>query len=99
MFVQDAAWTAFENYTDNKIDSKEIIRMSIAAVEQELSKVSGPNKANMLDTIARLNFAIGKVEPAIQAETQAVSLAEGSDGGSFKEFLDELQAEAKKLKK
>lgn len=99
LFVQDVAWTAFEGYSENKFESKEIIRMSVAAVEKVLDRVEGATKANMLDTIARLNHSIGKLEPAIQAQTQAVALSDGSDGGSFKEFLQELQGEAKKLKK
>jgi thiol-disulfide isomerase/thioredoxin len=99
LFVQDVAWTAYENYTSNKLESKDIIRMSIGAMEKALGQVEGATKANLLDTIARLHFAIGKVESAMEAQTQAVKLSDGSDGGNFKVFLQEIEAEAKKLKK
>jgi thiol-disulfide isomerase/thioredoxin len=99
LFVQDVAWSAYENYTENKIESKEIIRLSIAAVEKVLDQVQGATKANLLDTVARLNHSIGNIQPAIDAQTQAVKLSDGSDEGSFKEFLEELQSEAKKKTK
>jgi thiol-disulfide isomerase/thioredoxin len=99
LFVQDVAWSAFEKYTEDKFDSKEIIQMSIAAVEKALDGVRGADKANMFDTVARLHFAIGNLDAAIKAQSQAVTLSDGSDQGSFKEFLAELQAEAKKVKK
>jgi thiol-disulfide isomerase/thioredoxin len=99
LFVQDAAWSAFEMYTEDKLPSKEIIRMSAAAVEKAIGGVQGADKANMLDTLARLNFAIDQLDAAIQAQLKAVALSDGSDQGSFKEFLEELQAEAKKRKK
>jgi hypothetical protein len=99
LFVQDVAWSAFEKYTEDKLDSKEIIRMSIAAVEKALDGVRGADKANMLDTVARLHFVIGNLDAAIKAQSQAVMLSDGSDQGSFQEFLAELQAEATKVKK
>jgi thiol-disulfide isomerase/thioredoxin len=99
LFVQDVAWSAYENFTEKKIDSKKTMRLAILAVEQALPKVSGATKANLYDTIGRLNQAIGEFEPAILAQTEAVKLSDGSDQGSFKEFLQELQNEAKSLKK
>ena len=53
----------------------------------------------MLDTVARLHFVIGNLDAAIKAQSQAVTLSDGSDQGSFQEFLAELQAEATKVKK
>jgi len=99
LFVQDVAWSAYEAYVENRLQSKKIIRTSIAAVEKALPLVEGANKANLFDTIARLYSGIGDLQPAIQAQTQAVKLSDGSDQGSFKEFLQELQNEAKKSKK
>jgi len=46
-----------------------------------------------------LNYAIGNLEPAIQAQKKSVEYSDGTDQGSFKEFLDELQVEAERLKK
>ena len=99
LFIQDVAWSAYENYVENKLQSKKIIRISIAAVEKALPLVEGATKANLFDTIGRLYSEIGELEPAIQAQSQAVKLSDGSDQGSFKEFLLELQNEAKKSKK
>ena len=99
LFVQDVAWSAYEAYVENRLQSKKIIRTSIAAVEKALPLVEGATKANLFDTIARLYSGIGDLLPAIQAQTQAVKLSDGSDQGSFKEFLQELQNEAKKSKK
>ncbi len=99
LFIQDVAWSAYENYVENKLQSKKIIRISIAAVEKALPLVEGATKANLFDTIGRLYSGIGNLEPAIQAQTQAVKLSDGSDQGSFQEFLLELQSEAKKSKK
>ena len=99
LFIQDVAWSAYENYVENKLQSKKIIRISIAAVEKALSLVEGATKANLFDTIGRLYSGIGDLEPAIQAQTQAVKLSDGSDQGSFQEFLLELQSEAKKSRK
>ena len=48
---------------------------------------------------ARLHFVIGNLDAAIKAQSQAVTLSDGSDQGSFQEFLAELQAEATKVKK
>ena len=99
LFIQDVAWSAYENYVENKLQSKKIIRISSAAVEKALPLVEGATKANLFDTIGRLYSGIGNLEPAIQAQTQAVKLSDGSDQGSFQEFLLELQSEAKKSKK
>ena len=94
-FVQDVAWTAFEKFSDQKLKSKQILEVSIAAVEKVIPNVEGGDKANLFDTVARLSFAIGKTEPAIQAQLQAVKFSDGSDEGGFKQFLDELQSQPK----
>ncbi len=99
LFVQDVAWSAYENFVEGRIENKELIRMAIEAVGKALSQVEGPVKANLFDTIGRLYSAIGETEPAIKAQSQAVQLSDGSDQGSFKEFLLELQDESKKTKK
>ncbi|HUP76981.1 MAG TPA: TlpA disulfide reductase family protein [Pirellula sp.] len=99
LFVQDVAWSAYEAYVENRLQSKKIIRTSIAAVEKTLPLVEGATKANLFDTIARLYSGIGDLRPAIQAQTQAVKLSDGIDQETFKEFLQELQNEEKKSKK
>ncbi len=99
LFVQDVAWSAYENFVEGRIKNKELIRMAIEAVEKALPQVEGPAKANLFDTIGRLYSAIGETEPAIKAQSQAVQLSDGSDQESFKDFLLELQAESKKTKK
>ena len=99
LFVQDVAWSAYENFVEGRIKNKELIRMAIEAVEKALPQVEGPAKANLFDTIGRLYSAIGETEPAIKAQSQAVQLSDGSDQESFREFLLELQAESKKTKK
>lgn len=99
LFVQDVAWSAYENFVEGRIENKKLIRMAIEAVEKALPLVEGPTKANLFDTTGRLYSAIGEVEPAIKAQSQAVQWSDGSDQGSFKEFLLELQAEAKKTNK
>lgn len=99
LFVQDVAWSAYEYFVEEKLKSKAIINMSIAAVEKASSKVEGMNKANLFDTISRMHFAAGELEPAIAAQKQAVQFTDGSDQETFKEFLTELQAEAQKAKK
>ncbi len=99
LFVQDVAWSAYENFVEGRIENKKLIRMAIEAVEKALPQVEGPTKANLFDTTGRLYSAIGEVEPAIKAQSQAVQWSDGSDQGSFKEFLLELQAEAKKTNK
>ena len=99
LFVQDVAWSAYENFVEGRIENKELIRMAIEAVEKALPQVEGSTKANLFDTIGRLYSAIGETEPAIKAQSQAVQLSDGSDQESFREFLLELQAESKKTKK
>jgi len=99
LFVQDAAWSAYEYFVEEKLKSKPILTLSIAAVEKSLPKVEGMNKANLYDTIGRIHFAAGELESAIAAQKQAVQFSDGSDQGTFKEFLSELQTEAKKAKK
>ncbi|MEQ1830348.1 MAG: TlpA disulfide reductase family protein [Pirellula sp.] len=99
LFVQDAAWTAFEKFSEGEIDSKEIIRMSANAVEKALADVRGGDQANMYDTLARLSFVIDQLDRAIKAQTKAVQLSDGSDQGSFKEFLQELNDAKKSLEK
>lgn len=99
LFVQEVAWSAYENFVEGRIKNKELIRMAIEAIEKALPQVEGPAKANLFDTIGRLYSAIGETEPAIKAQSQAVQLSDGSDQESFKEFLLELQAESKKTKK
>ena len=99
LFVQDVAWSAYENFVEGRIKNKELIRMAIEAIEKALPQVEGPAKANLFDTIGRLYSAIGETEPAIKAQSQAVQLSDGSDQESFREFLLELQAESKKTKK
>lgn len=91
-FVQDAAWTAFEKFSEQKIKSKQILEASIVAVEKVIPVVDGADKANLFDTVARLSHAIGKTEAAIQAQLKAVEFSDGSDEGGFKQFLEELQA-------
>jgi len=99
LFAQDAAWSAYEYFVEEKIKSKPILSMSVAAVEKSLPKVEGMNKANLYDTIGRIQFAAGDLESAIAAQKQALQFSDGSDNGTFQEFLTELQAEAAKAKK
>jgi thiol-disulfide isomerase/thioredoxin len=90
MFVQDAAWSAFEKYSEGELSSREVIRMSANAVENAIVRVRGAEQANMYDTFARLQYAIGNLDLAIIAQTNAVRLSDGTDQGSFREFLLEL---------
>jgi thiol-disulfide isomerase/thioredoxin len=99
LFVQDVAWSAYEYFVEGKIKSKSLLGMSVAAVGQALPKVEGMNKANLFDTIGRIQFAAGELESAIAAQKNAVQFSDGSDQGTFQEFLMELQVEANKVKK
>jgi thiol-disulfide isomerase/thioredoxin len=99
LFLQDIAWTAFEKFTEGKLATKDVISLSIPRLENVLESVVGGDRANLYDTIARLQHALGQLDKSIQAQTQAVQLSDGSDAGGFKEFLDELESEAKALKK
>jgi len=95
LFVQDVAWTAFEKFSEQKLKNKQILEVSISAVENVIPGVEGGDKANLFDTVARLNHAIGKKQAALQAQLQAVKFSDGSDEGGFKQFLEELQMELK----
>ena len=95
LFVQDVAWTAFEKFSEQKFKNKQILEVSISAVEKVIPAVEGGDKANLFDTVARLNHAIGKKEAALQAQLQSVQFSDGSDEGGFQQFLEELQAELK----
>ncbi len=95
LFVQDVAWSAFEKFSEQKFKNKQILEVSISAVEKVIPGVEGGDKANMFDTVARLNHAIGKKEAALQAQLQSVQFSDGSDEGGFQQFLEELQAEIK----
>ncbi|MFY7876523.1 MAG: redoxin family protein, partial [Pirellula sp.] len=64
LFVQDVAWTAFEKFSEQKFKNKQILEVSISAVEKVIPAVEGGDKANLFDTVARLNHAIGKKEAA-----------------------------------
>ena len=95
LFVQDVAWTAFEKFSEQKFKNKQILEVSISAVEKVIPGVEGGDKANLFDTVARLNHAIGKKEAALQAQLQSVKFSDGSDEGGFQQFLEELQTELK----
>jgi hypothetical protein len=95
LFVQDVAWTAFEKFSEQKFKNKQILEVSISAVEKVIPGVEGGDKANLFDTVARLNHAIGKKEAALQAQLQSVQFSDGSDEGGFQQFLEELQTELK----
>ena len=98
LFLQDVAWSAYENFVNGRNDNNAVLRISIEAVEKVLPQVEGASKATLLDTLGRLYFGIGELKLAIQAQTQAVQLSDGSDQGSFKEFLQRLQVEDQKPK-
>jgi thiol-disulfide isomerase/thioredoxin len=91
MFAQDVAWTAYQYFIEDKIESKKIIRSSIAAVEKTLDKLQGEMLANVLDTLAHLKFVAGDLAGAIEAETKANTLMDGKEP-SIKDFLKELKA-------
>jgi thiol-disulfide isomerase/thioredoxin len=93
LFVQDVAWGVFERYASGDLDNKGIVSLAADAVEKSLAKSTGAEKANMFDTLARLQHALERIDLAIAAQTNAVQLSDGSDQGAFKDFLNELIAE------
>ena len=99
LFVQDVAWSAYENFMEKRIDSKAIMLLSISAVEKALPQVQGGTKANLYDTLGRMYSGIDDWDSAIKSQKLAVQFSDGTDRGTFKEFLDELQKEAKSKKK
>jgi thiol-disulfide isomerase/thioredoxin len=99
MFVQDVAWTAYESFVEERMKSKSVLKMSIVALEKTLPKVSGADKANLFDTIARIQAGLGDLDAAIRSQTEAVRLSDGSDQGTFKEYLQEIKNEARSAKK
>lgn len=95
MFVQDVAWTAYEQFVENAIEDKEVIRLAISTMEKNLKDLKGSVRANFLDTLSHLRFAAGDLKGAVAAQQEAVQFADDSQKEEFSEFLKELQSDKK----
>jgi tetratricopeptide (TPR) repeat protein len=79
------AWWCFEN--DVNLDEA----FQLAMKGADLAGDDG-TRANILDTAAEIAFKLGKVDKAIELETEAVKLAPDRDG--FKQTLEKFQGAA-----
>jgi thiol-disulfide isomerase/thioredoxin len=95
-FTQDVAWTAYEKFMQKMFDDKSILESSIQSLERVTGLVQGADRANLMDTLGHLNHAIGRFEAAVAAQTKAVELSDGTDQGTFKEFLEEIKSDMQK---
>jgi hypothetical protein len=93
MFIQDVAWTAFEQFTEDIIDDKTTISTAIKALEKSQNDLSGGIKANYLDTLSHLKFVSGDLAGAIKAQKEALKLADADQKEEFAAFLKDLEAQ------
>lgn len=93
MFIQDVAWTAFEQFTEDIIDDKTTISTAIKALEKSQNDLSGGIKANYLDTLSHLKFVSGDLAGAIKTQKEALKLADADQKEEFAAFLKDLEAQ------
>lgn len=99
MATNEVAWTSFELFMNDVIDSKEALKNALKNAQAAAGKLEGPVKANLLDTISHLQFALGDIDAAIATQKDAMKLTEGSDREQLAAFLEELEQAKKEAAK
>lgn len=92
--VNMVAWNIYEMASQGRIEKGPLVDHSIAAAEKTLEKISGEDKASMLDTLAHLQVVNDNLDKAIELETAAAGLS----GDRDREFIDSFLQELKELK-
>jgi thiol-disulfide isomerase/thioredoxin len=92
-------WTIYEKIEAGDLKNKDLVKISIAAVEKAANDSDAASKAAVLDTLAHLQFLDGNVKAALATQEKAVGLAEGEMKNDLTVFLEELQETAKKAGK
>ncbi len=92
--VNAIAWNIYEMASQGRLEKGKLVDHSLAAAEKALAKISGEEKASMLDTMAHLQIINDNVDKAIELETAAVKLS----GDRDREFIEGFLKELKELK-
>ena len=92
MLVNNAAWMIWLAYEKDADLDNELIHSALTASQLVLPQAKREsNPAYLLDTIAHLEFALGNVSKAIQAQSLAVQSAqESAEKDSMRRFLKSL---------
>ena len=91
--VNEMAWRVFQAHTQNAKVENEVLQICADATHTAANNVAGPQKAPILDALAHLQHALGNLDDAIAAQTEAVALVQGPQKAEVQEFLTELVAE------
>ncbi len=89
--VNAVAWNIYEMASQGRIEKGPLVNHALAAAEKALKKVSGEEKASMLDTLAHLQIINDNLDKAIELETAAVELSGDRDRKFIEGFLEELR--------
>jgi len=97
MMGNQVAWTIWEMTEQGQIKKdKEILAEALKVAQSAVAKQEGQSKAATLDTVAHLHYGLGNLAEAIKAQKEALSIM--GDEPGIKEFLEELEEEAKNKK-
>jgi len=93
------AMNVFELNEQGKIDSKQILRGARDLAKNVAAQQEGNTKALLLESFARLEYALGNNEGALKIQEEAMSVADAKGKEQLQEFLDELKARVSKEKR
>ena len=89
--VNMIAWNIYEMASQGRIEKGALVDHSLAAAEKALEKITGEDKASMLDTMAHLQVINDNLAKAIELETEATPLSGDRDRDFIEGFLKELK--------
>lgn len=97
MMGNQVAWTIWEMTEQGQLKKdKEILAEALKVAQDAVAKQEGQSKAATLDTVAHLHYGLGNLAEAIKAQKEALAIM--GDEPGIKEFLEELEEEAKNKK-
>ena len=94
-FIHFIAWTVHKKLAAGEWEDKTLLKASRAAAEQASVDADELWKAEILDTVARLQFLDGDKTTAIKSLEQAVELADPKMKKDLAAFLKELKEDSK----
>ena len=88
------AWNLYEMAQQGGFEDDSIVQASIAAMETAVKKAGEDDqKGSILDTLAHLYHLDGKLDKAIETETQALEASGEADREFIENYLAELKVE------
>lgn len=92
--VNRVTWGVYQLSATGALDNKPLLQNCLKATNAAAKKAEGVNKGMILDTVAHLHHALGRLDQAIKVQTRAVKLAGDSpQAGQMKAFLKQLDEE------